>query len=130
MAGEHKRDLYATLGTLAELFPGRPFTLDGHPVGSVGEVLVAHRWIIVNQLARDTLAPDTAVEAPEEPLCDDLGKCYQNYNTLHVSRIHWRGAWTAESPPESSEIAMRCEESRRASRSTWCWTTGRRISTR
>ena len=32
------RDLHATLGKLAELFPGRPFTLDGHPVGSVGEV--------------------------------------------------------------------------------------------
>jgi hypothetical protein len=32
------RKLYKTLGTLSELFEDRPFTLDGHPVGSVGEV--------------------------------------------------------------------------------------------
>jgi len=35
------RDLYETIDSLSELFPGRPFTPDGHLVGSLGEVLAA-----------------------------------------------------------------------------------------
>lgn len=33
--------IYAIVNELEELFPGRPFTPDGHMVGSIGEVLVA-----------------------------------------------------------------------------------------
>lgn len=38
------RKLYAIVAELGELFPGRRFTLDGHLVGSIGEVLAAHRY--------------------------------------------------------------------------------------
>lgn len=36
--------LYEIVGELERLFPGRRFTLDGHLVGSIGEVLAAHRY--------------------------------------------------------------------------------------
>ena len=36
--------LYAVVAELEELFPGRRFTPDGHVVGSLGEVLAAHRY--------------------------------------------------------------------------------------
>lgn len=38
------RDLYAIKNTLEDQFPGRKFSLDGHLVGSVGEVLVAEAY--------------------------------------------------------------------------------------
>ncbi len=38
------RRLYAIVDELERLFPGRPFTPDGHPVGSIGEVLAAHAY--------------------------------------------------------------------------------------
>jgi hypothetical protein len=34
--------LYATVDELNSLFPGRPFTPDGHLVGSIGEVVAAY----------------------------------------------------------------------------------------
>ncbi len=36
--------LYEVVVELEALFPGRPFTPDGHLVGSLGEVLAAHRY--------------------------------------------------------------------------------------
>src|SRR2546425_401981 len=36
--------LYALVHELEQLFPGRHFTLDGHLLGSIGEVLVAHDY--------------------------------------------------------------------------------------
>ncbi len=36
--------IYQIVNQLEELFPGRPFTPDGHLVGSIGEVLAAHRY--------------------------------------------------------------------------------------
>ena len=36
--------LYALVGQLEALFPGRRFTPDGHLVGSIGEVIAAHRY--------------------------------------------------------------------------------------
>lgn len=38
------KQLYDLVGELEELFPGRKFTLDGHLVGSIGEVLAAHHY--------------------------------------------------------------------------------------
>jgi hypothetical protein len=35
-------DLYKTVAELNSLFPGRPFTPDGHLVGSIGEVVAAY----------------------------------------------------------------------------------------
>jgi hypothetical protein len=37
-------ELYAIVDRLETLFPGRSFTPDGHLVGSIGEVLAAHRY--------------------------------------------------------------------------------------
>ena len=36
--------LYEIVDRLQELFPGRKFTPDGHLVGSIGEVIAAHRY--------------------------------------------------------------------------------------
>ncbi|TCK02595.1 DUF6998 domain-containing protein [Marinobacterium mangrovicola] len=36
--------LYATVGELEQMFPGRHFTPDGHMVGSIGECLVADAY--------------------------------------------------------------------------------------
>ena len=38
------RSLYRIVRKLEGMFPGRKFTLDGHLVGSIGEVLAAHRY--------------------------------------------------------------------------------------
>lgn len=38
------RALYKIVSRLEDLFPGRRFTLDGHLVGSIGEVLAEHRY--------------------------------------------------------------------------------------
>lgn len=38
------RRLYTVVAELEALFPGRKFTLDGHLVGSIGEVLAAHYY--------------------------------------------------------------------------------------
>ena len=38
------RELYQTVESLRELFPDRPFTLDGHLVGSLGEVIAAYEY--------------------------------------------------------------------------------------
>jgi hypothetical protein len=38
------RRLYDLVGELEQHFPGRPFTPDGHLVGSLGEVLAAHHY--------------------------------------------------------------------------------------
>ena len=38
------RELYAITEELERLYPGRKFTIDGHLVGSIGEVLVAERY--------------------------------------------------------------------------------------
>lgn len=36
--------IYEIVNELEELFPGRPFTPDGHMIGSIGEVLVAEYY--------------------------------------------------------------------------------------
>ena len=37
-------ELYRIVDRLEELFPGRPFTIDGHLLGSIGEVLAAYHY--------------------------------------------------------------------------------------
>jgi hypothetical protein len=39
-------DLYGIVAELENLFPGRHFTLDGHLIGSIGEVLAAYQYDI------------------------------------------------------------------------------------
>lgn len=41
---DHVKALYALVGELEEMFPARPFTPDGHLVGSLGECLVADAY--------------------------------------------------------------------------------------
>lgn len=38
------RKLYKLVAEFESLFPGRPFTPDGHLVGSIGEVVAAHMY--------------------------------------------------------------------------------------
>lgn len=40
------RDLYAITAELESMYPGRKFTIDGHLVGSIGEVLVADKYCL------------------------------------------------------------------------------------
>lgn len=40
------RDLYSIVQTFESMFPGRPFTPDGHMVGSIGECLVAEAYAL------------------------------------------------------------------------------------
>lgn len=40
----HRDDLYTASEALERLFPGRKFTLDGHLVGSIGEVIAAYMF--------------------------------------------------------------------------------------
>jgi hypothetical protein len=39
--------LYDLVGELERAFPGRPFTPDGHLVGSLGEVLASHHYGLI-----------------------------------------------------------------------------------
>lgn len=58
----HLDDLYAAADGLERLFPGRKFTLDGHLVGSVGEVVAAYMFDLdlnrASTLGHDAKAPD------------------------------------------------------------------------
>lgn len=38
------RQLFSVCAELESMFPGRPFTPDGHPMGSIGEVLAAAHY--------------------------------------------------------------------------------------
>ena len=40
----HVKNLYSIVADLEHMFPGRPFTPDGHMVGSLGECLVADAY--------------------------------------------------------------------------------------
>lgn len=56
------RRLYAIVAELEGHFPGRPFTPDGHLVGSLGEVLAAHLYVLrllpCSTPAHDAVAAD------------------------------------------------------------------------
>jgi hypothetical protein len=54
--------LYAIVAEFESLFPGRKFTPDGHLVGSIGEVVAAHRYGLVlhnaSNQGHDAVTPD------------------------------------------------------------------------
>ena len=60
--GELIATLYRTVGRLEALFPGRRFTMDGHLVGSIGEVIAAHMFglelLPASAEKHDACAPD------------------------------------------------------------------------
>lgn len=53
--------IYESAGELEKLFPGRHFTPDGHLVGSIGEVLAAHRYgltlLLASSASHDAISP-------------------------------------------------------------------------
>lgn len=55
-------NLYSASGRLEALFPGRKFTLDGHLVGSIGEVIAAYMFDLelnpASTMGHDSVAPD------------------------------------------------------------------------
>jgi len=55
-------ELRRLVGELTSLYPGRRFTLDGHLVGSIGEVLAAERYglrlLTASAKTHDAVAPD------------------------------------------------------------------------
>jgi hypothetical protein len=59
---KHLDALYDASEGLKALFPGRKFTLDGHLVGSIGEVVAAYMFGLdlmpASTLGHDALAPD------------------------------------------------------------------------
>ena len=59
---EHLDALYDASEGLESLFPGRKFTLDGHLVGSIGEVVAAYMFGLdlmpASTLGHDAIAPD------------------------------------------------------------------------
>lgn len=54
--------LYALVAEFEALFPGRSFTPDGHLVGSIGEVIAAHRYGLLlhtaSRAGHDAVAAD------------------------------------------------------------------------
>jgi hypothetical protein len=56
------QEIYQIVNRLENLFPGRPFTPDGHLVGSIGEVMAAHRYgltlLSCSSECHDAIAPD------------------------------------------------------------------------
>ena len=44
MLSEKIKELYAITNELESKYPGRKFTIDGHLVGSIGEVIVAEAY--------------------------------------------------------------------------------------
>lgn len=53
--------MYSIIKELENKFPGRPFTPDGHMVGSLGEVLVAERYSL--QLLKPSAKTHDAVDS-------------------------------------------------------------------
>ncbi len=87
------QQLYAIVAEFERLFPGRRFTPDGHLVGSIGEVLAAHRYRLTLHAAsaasHDAVAPNgwlvqvkatqgTTVALRSEP---------QHLLVLHLGRV-------------------------------------------
>lgn len=55
------QEMYSIIQELEDNFPGRPFTPDGHMVGSLGEVLVAERYGL--QLLKPSAKTHDAVDS-------------------------------------------------------------------
>jgi hypothetical protein len=62
LVAQYLDDLYTASDGLEQLFPGRKFTLDGHLVGSIGEVVAAYIFDLdlnpASVLGHDARAPD------------------------------------------------------------------------
>ena len=93
---EKVTELFAIIRELEALYPGRKFTIDGHLVGSIGEVLVADKFNLI-LLPNSTKTHDAV---------DNEGKYYQIKVTqtdqialssepdfLIVVKLHYDGTW-------------------------------------
>ena len=90
------RDLYAIKNTLEEQYPGRKFSLDGHLVGSIGEVLVAEAYGIdlypTGTETHDGKAPDGR-EVQIKATQIDRVSIYSKPQHLIVIKILQDGSW-------------------------------------
>lgn len=71
-------ELFAITKELEELYPGRKFTIDGHLVGSIGEVLVADKFNL-------TLLPNSTKTHDAK---ESEGRYYQ-IKQLKLTRFHY-----------------------------------------
>ena len=62
---EKVQEMFRTVAELEEAFPGRHFTLDGHLVGSIGEVLAAYYYGIKLYTASEPLHDGLDVDGRE-----------------------------------------------------------------
>lgn len=78
--------LRAAVSQLEELFPGRPFTLDGHLVGSIGEVLAAERYglelLSPSTQDHDAKAPDGLLVQVKLTRGDSVGLSSESQHLL------------------------------------------------
>ena len=111
------RNLYSIVRQLEERSPGRSFTLDGHLVGSIGEVLAAHDYGLVLLPAsaekHDARAPDGRLVQVKATQVKRVG-LYSQPQHLLVLRLDRDGtvqevyngpgdlAWGAASQPQKN----------------------------
>ena len=70
-------ELYGLVSRLEGLFPGRRFTPDGHLVGSIGEVIAAHRYglelLTHSSQGHDARAPSGCLVEIKATQCGSVG---------------------------------------------------------
>ncbi|WP_324698540.1 DUF6998 domain-containing protein [Novosphingobium sp. RL4] len=88
--------LYGSAEPLETLFPGRKFTLDGHLVGSIGEVIAAYMFVLTlnpaSTMAHDALCaaastPDGARRRPRPLLSTRQGRIPRSYRTIRPAKL-------------------------------------------
>jgi hypothetical protein len=88
------RRLHAITQELSRLFPGRPFTLDGHLVGSIGEVIAAYRYglslLPPSSSTHDARAPDGRLVQVKATQGKSVA-LRENPDFLIVVRLHSNG---------------------------------------
>jgi len=71
------KQLYELVGQLEELFPDRSFALDGHLVGSIGEVLAADRYqlklLSMAEKVHDAQTPNGLFVQIKTTQCESVG---------------------------------------------------------
>ncbi len=84
--------LYSLVAEFEALFPGRKFTPDGHLVGSIGEVIAAHRYDLLLSPASSAAHDGTAKDGTEVEIKVTQGTSVafraeaQHVIVLHLSR--------------------------------------------
>ena len=89
------RDLYEVVARLEAKFPGRPFTPDGHLVGSIGEAIAAERYglelLPPSAEKHDAVAPDGRLVQIKATQRKQIG-LYSCPDWLLVLKLHEDGS--------------------------------------